>query len=114
MTTTRGRAIGWAGAILISLALAGCQTGWNASVSSVSGQNRGGQGDLSKETPTSSRYGGQKTCPVTGDELDSMGPPAAVTVKGEKIFVCCQGCSAKVKGDPDLYLAKVMAERGAP
>ena len=111
MTTTRGCAIGWAGTILIFLCLAGCQTGWNAS---VSGHKRVGQEELGKANPTSSLYGGQKTCPVTGDELDSMGPPVAITVKGERIFVCCEGCTAKVKGDPDLYLAKVMAERRAP
>lgn len=56
-------------------------------------------------------YGGQKTCPVMGEELGSMGPPIPVTVKGETVYVCCRGCAAKVQCDPDLYLTKVRAER---
>ena len=57
-------------------------------------------------------YGGQKTCPVSGKPLGSMGKPIAVVVKGETICVCCQGCVAKVKADPDTYIAKVKKETG--
>jgi len=57
-------------------------------------------------------YGGQKTCPVSGKPLGSMGKPIAVVVKGETIYVCCQGCVAKVKADPDTYIAKVKKETG--
>jgi len=56
-------------------------------------------------------YGGQKTCPVTGEDLGSMGTPIPVTVKGQTIYVCCQGCAGKVRKDPDAYLAKVIGER---
>ena len=56
-------------------------------------------------------YGGQKTCPVTGEDLGSMGTPVPVAVKGQTIYVCCQGCAGKVRKDPDAYLAKVMKER---
>jgi hypothetical protein len=59
------------------------------------------------------RYGGQKTCPVMGEELGSMGPPIPVTVQGQTVYVCCRGCAGKVQRDPDQYLAKVMAERAA-
>ena len=58
-------------------------------------------------------YGGQKTCPVMGEELGSMGPAVPVTVKGETIYVCCQGCASKVQRDLDKYLPKVLAERAA-
>jgi len=61
--------------------------------------------------PTAGGYGGQKTCPVTGEALGSMGPPVPVTVKGQTIYVCCQGCVESVQSDPDLYIAKVMRER---
>lgn len=56
-------------------------------------------------------YGGQKTCPVTGEALDSMGSPVPVALKGETIYVCCPACVAKVQRDPDAYLQKVRAER---
>lgn len=58
-------------------------------------------------------YGGQKTCPVTGEELGSMGPAIPVTVKGETICVCCRGCVSKVQREPDKYLPKALAERAA-
>ena len=39
----------------------------------------------------------QRTCPVTGDLLGSMGKPIKVNVNGRSIFVCCQGCVAEVR-----------------
>jgi len=57
-------------------------------------------------------YGGQKTCPVTGDVLGSMGPPIPVgLVGGQTIYVCCRGCANRVQRDPATYLRKVEAER---
>lgn len=55
-------------------------------------------------------YGGQRTCPVTGEELGAHGTPIPVTVKGRTIYVCCRGCVTKVQRDPDTYLRKVDAE----
>ena len=60
---------------------------------------------------TTRPYGGQKTCPVMGDELGAMGPPIPVNVRGDTVFVCCRGCVSKLQRDPDRYLAKVMTER---
>jgi YHS domain-containing protein len=54
--------------------------------------------------------GGQKTCPVTGEPLDPSSA-VAVTARGQTIYVCCQGCAAKVNRNPEPYLAKVAAER---
>lgn len=56
-------------------------------------------------------YGGQKTCPVTGEELGSMGEPVPVTLKGKTVYVCCRGCAGKAQADPDKTLAAVQAER---
>lgn len=50
----------------------------------------------------------QKTCPVGGEALGSMGTPIKVTVKDDQaIFVCCKGCIDTVKEDPEKYLAKI-------
>jgi len=46
----------------------------------------------------------QRTCPVTQEPLGSMGKPIRVTVGGQSIFVCCEGCVAAVKRNPDKYL----------
>lgn len=56
-------------------------------------------------------YGGQKTCPVMGEPLGSMGDPIPVVVKDQTIYVCCPGCASKVRRDPDKYIAIVAAER---
>ena len=54
----------------------------------------------------------QRTCPVTGAELGSMGPPVPVSVAGRTIEVCCGGCREKVMQNPELYLARMERETG--
>jgi hypothetical protein len=49
----------------------------------------------------------QKTCPVTGKPLGSMGTPARVIVAGQVVFLCCDGCEGALKRDPAKYLAKL-------
>jgi YHS domain-containing protein len=49
----------------------------------------------------------QKICPVSGQALGSMGKPYKVTVKGQTVFLCCDGCEDDLKKDPDKYLAKL-------
>jgi hypothetical protein len=48
----------------------------------------------------------QKVCPVTGAVLGSMGDPVKVLVGGEPLYLCCEGCVAKVRSSPEKYLAK--------
>jgi len=56
------------------------------------------------------RYGGQKTCPVTGEELGSMGPALPVTIQGRTVFVCCKACVSAIKRNPAKFLQAVDAE----
>jgi hypothetical protein len=50
----------------------------------------------------------QKFCAVLNDNrLGSMGTPVKVLVKGEPVFLCCEGCEKKALADPDKTLAKV-------
>jgi hypothetical protein len=49
----------------------------------------------------------QKSCPVTGKPLGSMGTPVKVTVRGRTVFLCCDGCTGAIEGNPDKYLAKL-------
>ena len=55
----------------------------------------------------------QRNCPVTGLPLGSMGVPLKVNVAGEPVFLCCAGCEAKVKAEPQKHLDKVHAWRAA-
>lgn len=54
----------------------------------------------------------QKTCPVTGKALGSMGAPPKVFVDGKPLFVCCKPCSGKLTATPDAYLAKYYEAKG--
>lgn len=56
-------------------------------------------------------FDGQMTCPVSGAALAKASDPVGVSVRGETVFVCCTGCAAKVRQNPDAYLAKARAEK---
>jgi hypothetical protein len=49
----------------------------------------------------------QKTCPVTGEPLDSMGGPVRVEVAGRTVFVCCKACEKPLRKNPAKYLKKL-------
>ncbi len=52
----------------------------------------------------------QRTCPVTGQPLGSMGPPKRITVLGRIVFLCCEGCESRLRREPAKYLAKLPAK----
>ncbi|QDV26023.1 hypothetical protein [Aureliella helgolandensis] len=54
----------------------------------------------------------QATCPVNGKLLGSMGAPPKIMVGGKALFVCCAGCSSKVRSSPDQYFTKVYSAKG--
>ncbi len=49
----------------------------------------------------------QMTCPVGDGHLGSMGVPIKFTVKGQDVWICCDGCKGAIEKDPDKYLAKL-------
>lgn len=46
----------------------------------------------------------QRTCPVIGEPLGSMGKPIRVDVSGQSVYVCCEGCVNAVRRSPEKYL----------
>lgn len=46
-------------------------------------------------------------CVVSGQKLGSMGSPIEVQVKGRTVLLCCSGCEASLRADPESYLAKL-------
>ena len=54
----------------------------------------------------------QATCPVSGKKLGSMGKPPKVMVNGKPLFVCCAGCSNRVKSASQQYAAKYYGAKG--
>jgi hypothetical protein len=49
----------------------------------------------------------QRTCPVTGFRLGSMGKPERLSLADQVVFVCCIGCEAELREHPEKYLAKI-------
>jgi multidrug efflux pump subunit AcrA (membrane-fusion protein) len=49
----------------------------------------------------------QRLCPVTENRLGSMGPPVKVTIEGQSVFLCCDGCKDEATKDAKATLAKV-------
>jgi Cu(I)/Ag(I) efflux system membrane fusion protein len=46
----------------------------------------------------------QQRCPVSNQPLGSMGVPFKVTVQGEQVFLCCEGCKDKLLHEPHRFL----------
>lgn len=54
----------------------------------------------------------QKNCPVQSDKtLGSMGVPVKLTIKGETVFLCCEGCTKKATNAAEQTLERVMKLR---
>ena len=53
----------------------------------------------------------QQICPVTEAALGSMGVPVKITLRGQPVFLCCQGCMGKAKRSPDEMLKKLTEVR---
>ena len=56
----------------------------------------------------------QKTCPVTGNELGSMGAPIKRQVGERVVFLCCPACIEKFDASKDKYLAQLSTQKRAP
>lgn len=46
-------------------------------------------------------------CPVSGQDLGSMGEPKNVVVANQLIKLCCGGCEKQIRKDPAKFLAMV-------
>jgi membrane fusion protein, copper/silver efflux system len=50
----------------------------------------------------------QRFCPILEqNRLGSMGTPVKVTINGEAVFLCCDGCKKSALANPEKTLAKV-------
>ncbi len=52
----------------------------------------------------------QDVCVVSGEKLGSMGTPLKVDVKGQQVWICCEGCKEPLTEKPDEFLAKLKDE----
>ncbi len=51
----------------------------------------------------------QKTCPVRGNKLGSMGPPVKLAVQNTTVFLCCPACVDDFNKDQKRFLAALAA-----
>jgi hypothetical protein len=66
----------------------------------------------SKATSTTKPYM-LTTCVVSDEALDSMGGPISYMHNGQEIKFCCGSCETAFKKDPEKYLGKLQAGKGA-
>lgn len=62
----------------------------------------------SAQKPAQSQNGSQASntvCPVSGDEVGSIGKPVYVEYQGKKIALCCKDCVKDFRRDPAKYAA---------
>ena len=60
------------------------------------------------EHPTASKAPKKQTiCPVMGGKINKA---QYADVNGKRIYVCCTGCIAKIKADPDKYIKQLEAK----
>ena len=50
-----------------------------------------------------------KTCPISNEDLGSMGGPLMVSRGDKSIFICCKGCLKQLQANPDKFFGKVVA-----
>ena len=93
--------------LLGGLALAGCDEGVPPAPKPSVEKSENDTG-LAQLAPEDRRLAeAQKLCPVSGEALGEMGAPVKVTVKGQTVFLCCDGCKKKALDNPDKTLATV-------
>jgi YHS domain-containing protein len=49
----------------------------------------------------------QALCPVSGENLGSMGVPIKVSAEGKDAYLCCKGCVKDFEKDPKAVFAKL-------
>jgi transcription elongation factor Elf1 len=49
----------------------------------------------------------QTECPIMGNKIDKS---LFVDTQGKRIYVCCGGCIAKVKAEPEKYIKELEAK----
>jgi hypothetical protein len=82
-----------AGSVALSLASTSC------SAKGASSKN-----DTTKSAAVAMQLKPQTTCPVMGEAIDKS---VFFDCNGKRIYMCCTGCLAKVKADPQKYIDKL-------
>jgi len=68
----------------------------------------------SPERVKAAKVVGNKICPISGDEIGSMGPGKTVIYQGKAVQLCCGGCLKKFAKEPAKHLAAAEASAKSP
>ena len=94
------------------LAAAGCNDG--KTTQSVSYENPKVKAELDKLSPEDrALVDAQKICPISREELGSMGAPIKLTVKDQTVFLCCKSCEKRALASPDETLKRLEEVKAA-
>lgn len=101
------------GAVLVAASmLMGCSSEPSAEPRGGAVANPGEDREIAwnlDELPVADRESAKKQerCAVSGESLGMMGAPVKVSVEGRDVWICCDACEEKLKGDPKKYLSKI-------
>ena len=98
-------------ALMFVFAPQGSKADQPAPGTTVSGQDQEAkiEANLAKLSPEDRKLAeAQKFCAnLTANRLGAMGVPVKITIKDQPVFLCCGGCVAKAKANPEKTLATV-------
>jgi YHS domain-containing protein len=105
-----------AGSLLAIALLAGCGQGGHRHAHNDDHDHDHGHGHAHDTAPVAPADSGVvsapytlTTCPVSGEELGSMGEPVVYLHEGREIQFCCEACVEPFEENPGRYLAAVDA-----
>lgn len=108
--------------VIVSAALSGCGAELVPTPAESSGTNEAHANGDPRITEAMSKLDAedrklaeaQKYCAIShSSPLGSMGTPIKLDVKGQPVFICCEGCQAQALENPDETLAKVAELKAA-
>jgi rhodanese-related sulfurtransferase len=83
----------------------------NSEAAGKSGCGAGACGLKPASVSAKAEYKAQTVCPVMGGKINKA---LYVDVKGHRVYLCCKGCEAAVKKNPEKYLAKIREKGEEP
>lgn len=98
-------------AVMISAIFVACSGSGN-NPDSHEGHNHEAMGHGSVSQTDSDAETKVALCPVSGEELGSMGEPVKVIHEGHEVKLCCNDCVKEFETNPSKYLTSLKSEDG--
>ena len=96
-------------AIVIAVSFVACSNNQNGTNAHEGHDHSSGHHGMMEQT-ASTKEVADNVCPVSGEELGSMGEPIKATHEGHTVNLCCKDCVKEFKSNPTKYLADLTSD----